>query len=548
MGDNFTDDTSAINSALSVKGRVYVPPGTYICSGSLNIGSDTILEGDGRTKSILSFSSSGDGIKSTWPINSSTAANNGVRNIGIVCTNTSNTGCGFVDVGGTFVDLDGIMVSGFMYPVVFDQTEIATIAHSDIEQASYTKCGIWIVNGDDHTASANAGFTNRITVQNNQFNAAAGAGPNIVDDGGGCHSIRDNNFNAGSYAIRAAGVSSLIVDGNEIEGHSSSSIYLTDSTAAIGQRGSLSKYVGPCSAPRISGNGITDLALPSHIVIDDCQGGSIVNNLFGQAAQQNILFNNGASSKASSVIIEGNSKLVIGPYRQAAPFVGGFSIALRQNIVRQTAVTYCPNSIASPTTVSVTPATMENIRPNTRLWCINDDGTQGEQVFVTSVTSTSFTAVFTKTKNANFLVYGLNPSDQEEGMWTPTLAGSSTAGSNTYSVQTGFYSRKGNQVFVTATINVASKDAAMAGQLWINGLPFTPSVIPGQENAVCSAMASGWTAAGFTQVNGSFVQNTPYIALMITGSGSALNALSASNITGSTFYVTVSGTYLTNSI
>jgi hypothetical protein len=544
------DSTSEIQRALNdlgaKGGRVIVPPGTYNCSGAITIPARVTIQGKGRVSSVLQFTHTGDGIQSTWPINSSTAAWIKVRDLGLTCTNNGNTGAGFVDVGGSFVDLDNVYVQGFMYQVVFDQTEIATLHRSEIIQPSYSKAGVWLVNGADHTAGANAGFTNRITITATQFNAAAGAGPNIVDDGGGCHTFMDNNLNAGTVGILAAGVGTLIIQGNECEGHSGSAIYLADKTAGIGQRGVAATYVGPCFAPKIEANNISDYHVASHIVIDDCQGGTIRGNMFGQASGQNIMFNNGASSKASAVIIEGNSKLIRGAYRQAAPFLGGWSQALRANVVRQSAVTYNPGALAAGT-VECFPATMELIRPNTRLWCVNEDGTNGEQVIVKSVTATSFTAAFASAKAANFLVYGLMPGDQEEGTWTPTLAGSVTAGANTYSVQSGTYSRRGGLVFITATLTINVKDAAMSGQLHINGLPFLPLGPAGQTSAVMQLIMGGWTAAGYTQTVGAVIYGTNYIAINIAGSGQAANALTAAQLTG-TVTLSVSGCYLTGDL
>lgn len=539
---------AALNSFGANGGRLRVPAGTYKCSAPLTIPRKVTLHGDGRQTSWLQFTHAGDGLRSTWPINSSTGVFVVVRDLGLICINAANTGGGFVDVGGTFVDLVNVYVGGFMYEVIFDQTEIATITDSHIEQSSFSKAGIWLVNGADHVAGVNPGFTNRVTVRGTQFNAATTAGPNVVDDGGGPHVFRDNNFNAGSCAVRAAGVANLVLEGNECEGHTDSAIVLTDKTAGIGQLGVGARYVGPCSAPRIDANTITDGNVGAHVVIDDCQGGSICGNLFGQVQSQNILFNNGGSNKSSGLIIEGNTKLVIGQWRQAAPFVGGFSQTFRQNTIRQNAVTYGPTAQAAGGGLTVIPATMEYIRPNTRLWCINQDGTNGELVLVKSVgggaLNGSFVADFATSKAANFLIYGCNPADQEEGAWTPTLFGSGTAGANTYSSQIGYYSRRGNRVTVEAIITMTAKDAAMAGQLHVGGLPFKPA-----NSAACAAAwATGWTAAGYTQLNGDFAAGTPDIALLLSGSGMGLDALTAVRITSVPFTVKVSGTYITDAL
>ena len=61
----------------------------------------------------------------------------------------------------------------------------------------------------------------------------------------------------------------------------------------------------------------------------------------------------------------------------------------------------------------------------------------------------------------------------EEGTWTPTLTGSSSAPSLTYSTQLGEYVKIGSVVHLTFFINVANVSAQGGGQLRITGLPFS---------------------------------------------------------------------------
>ena len=63
----------------------------------------------------------------------------------------------------------------------------------------------------------------------------------------------------------------------------------------------------------------------------------------------------------------------------------------------------------------------------------------------------------------------------ESGTFTPTIAGLTTAGANTYSVQTGNYLKMGKLVFIAIYISLSAKDSAMEGNTIINGLPFVPN-------------------------------------------------------------------------
>jgi len=61
--------------------------------------------------------------------------------------------------------------------------------------------------------------------------------------------------------------------------------------------------------------------------------------------------------------------------------------------------------------------------------------------------------------------------DYEEGVFTPTVRGKTTAGSPTLSIQNGKYTKVGDLVLCDIYITLSSK-GGMVGQLWIGGLPF----------------------------------------------------------------------------
>lgn len=64
-------------------------------------------------------------------------------------------------------------------------------------------------------------------------------------------------------------------------------------------------------------------------------------------------------------------------------------------------------------------------------------------------------------------------SDYEEGAWTPILIGSSVAGSNTYSTNSGFYTKQGNRV--TCDFLMVLTSLSSVGNLYVTGLPFSPA-------------------------------------------------------------------------
>ena len=60
--------------------------------------------------------------------------------------------------------------------------------------------------------------------------------------------------------------------------------------------------------------------------------------------------------------------------------------------------------------------------------------------------------------------------DYEEGDWIPTMFGSTTAGTTTYTHQTGHYTKIGNRVIVSGT--VAATTSGASGDLRIGNFPF----------------------------------------------------------------------------
>jgi hypothetical protein len=77
----------------------------------------------------------------------------------------------------------------------------------------------------------------------------------------------------------------------------------------------------------------------------------------------------------------------------------------------------------------------------------------------------AFPATQSASSNANTL------DDYEEGDWTPTLFGGTTAGTTTYSAQVGKYTKIGRQVSLTCNVNATALTGT--GNLILGGMPFT---------------------------------------------------------------------------
>ena len=82
----------------------------------------------------------------------------------------------------------------------------------------------------------------------------------------------------------------------------------------------------------------------------------------------------------------------------------------------------------------------------------------------TSGAGITFPATQSASTDANTL------DDYEEGTWTPTISGSTTAGTGTYTVQTGVYTKIGNTVSISAWVAWSAHTGT--GNLELTNYPF----------------------------------------------------------------------------
>jgi hypothetical protein len=82
----------------------------------------------------------------------------------------------------------------------------------------------------------------------------------------------------------------------------------------------------------------------------------------------------------------------------------------------------------------------------------------------------AYGALTIKFDGTNYFLISADLSLYSEGVWTPTLDGT-TPGTTTYSSQNGYYSRVGNLVTVIGSVNYTA--ATGTGNMEIGGLPFT---------------------------------------------------------------------------
>jgi len=129
--------------------------------------------------------------------------------------------------------------------------------------------------------------------------------------------------------------------------------------------------------------------------------------------------------------------------------------------------------------------------------------------------------------------------DYEEGTFTPTIVGGTTAGVGTYVVQSGNYTKVGN--LVTFRLYVATTAHTGTGAMLVGGLPFTSNGNANQLYSVSITNIGGLTLTASNVAQAYINQGVTYISVSQYATGGG--ASSAVAICPSP-YIVVTGSYM----
>lgn len=258
-GDGVTDDSGAILLAISLDYPViYFPPGEYY------IGDTTLEPNRGQTflgagigpnltfRSRIIYDGDGSAFKVEHPVNSSGYGMVYWEGLYIFSDGTlgASDGAGIEILAGGFAyfRVHNCRIGGnFKFGVLGDGIEVSQITENIIEngQGTADSIGIWIVNGDDRRPGQALGYSNVITITDNQIN---GQDYGIVDDGGSSIDIADNNLNGNGMGLWMAGRTGFTVVNNAWENAGRvthiANYEMTDRSAIGAGAGTVDK--GPC--------------------------------------------------------------------------------------------------------------------------------------------------------------------------------------------------------------------------------------------------------------------------------------------------------------
>jgi hypothetical protein len=108
--------------------------------------------------------------------------------------------------------------------------------------------------------------------------------------------------------------------------------------------------------------------------------------------------------------------------------------------------------------------------------------------------------------------------DYEEGTWTPTVEGTSTAGTATYTLRTGKYTKVGNLVYIS--IELQWSGGTGTGSLKLTGLPFAPTNFGSLALALADGLAL--TASTYCTLH-VHTNNNIFLLQNVVGGGAATN-------------------------
>jgi hypothetical protein len=124
--------------------------------------------------------------------------------------------------------------------------------------------------------------------------------------------------------------------------------------------------------------------------------------------------------------------------------------------------------------------------------------------------------------------------DYEEGTFTPTIIGSTVAGTASYSLQVGRYTKIGNIVFINIILSYSAGNGA--GNLRISNLPFTALTAASDQSLAMSvsniALTAGHVATNYVLSNSSLVIITSYPSGGGAGANVTYDGAGVINVTG----------------
>jgi hypothetical protein len=311
--DNSTQISNAILAAVASGGTGYIyhPGGTISHASQIVVPNGLTIVGYSRVSCIFQFTGSPSGspvyTRSAWRYangpNGSGYANIAFRHVKILYQNTVNFAAAieFNAGGWSYFEIDDVWIRGnCSYGVILDGVEVGSVHNCLIENLNATaNYNIWIVNGGDRVTAQTAGFTNVISIRENQISAGTDS-IGLVDDGGNAHVVQGNNFNQHRIPATFSGAQGIKLGGNSFE----TTLTTGPANVYFGFATQAGVPIGPCTGFEITANGFF--------------GGMSSGSLLTFGGSQNTIT---AITKASSAVVTVSTGGATNPF---GPILGSF--------------------------------------------------------------------------------------------------------------------------------------------------------------------------------------------------------------------------------
>lgn len=120
-----------------------------------------------------------------------------------------------------------------------------------------------------------------------------------------------------------------------------------------------------------------------------------------------------------------------------------------------------------------------------------------------------------------------------EGTFTPTIVGTTTAGAGTYSIQTGTYTKIGRAVIFQIYLEWSAHTGT--GNMNVAGLPFTSSSVANTHTAIAVVYVNSELLIGSNILTAYVQPGSTTVVLLQTPSGAALTSGSSIMLSGTYF-------------
>jgi hypothetical protein len=540
IGDGVTDDTAAVQAAFAWlnAGQYRLLTGgtsaTYLMTGGITLTGSRIQFDGNNCRFTHSVASNEPLIKITTTCSFINLQNFFVTGSGVV-------GHGIAILGGTSLDPQEVYITNVFFTSIVG-TGLNTVG------ASVDSFAIWVEGGSSvhlnniYSYVSSGGFyfktTQKIAIQQCSIDQVATNRTLYMENTRAIHIYGACTFNSGATGDQChfKNTSSLTIDGCRFKGSLARSIFI-EGSASIGTT------VKGCNFE------VYTLTTPCIDVSTGCYGVSLEGNYLSFIGQSATAFSGiqvsdvgGGGAFGEGVRIANNTILTNSGITLPA------AIALVSTLNRcQSCVIEGNAIIAGGTGSTITKGiSLSGTNWNTRVISnIFEKGAASAFTTGIDVSSNSIGAVLENNHfdsvTTNIVDSGSKSLQYSLGVWqtgsfTPTIEGSTSAGTCTYTVQSGTYTKIGNVVNIV--IKVGWNTHTGTGNLKIMGLPFATLSSIAPFDQLLNVMADNLTFTGQLGCYAPYNSSFAYLTSTTSAAGVALIAVDAA----ATLYIT--GSYI----